>query len=180
MSVKDLPQQHSRKKEPPPIEWLKTQLSYDPETGDFSWLCKKQGRGLGKAGHLDKDGYFRTAMRYNNQKHDLQLARVAFALMVGRWPICIDHINGNRTDNRWFNIREVSQAENSKNQKVYKNNTSGVPGVRWIKDKNKWGSRIRHAGKVHSLGHYQCFFEAVCAKKSAELRYGFHENHGRP
>ena len=91
----------------------------------------------------------------------------------------IDHINGDRTDNRLENLRLVTRQDNMKNAKVYDTNTSGVPGVSWRKDKQRWRAYVVDDYKQINLGQFEDWFEAVCARKSANNRYGFHENHGR-
>ena len=91
----------------------------------------------------------------------------------------IDHINGNTLDNRLENLRVVTHQENARNQKRRNDNTSGVTGVSWNKKKQKWEARITDNGKLVFLGLHDDWFEAVCARKSAEKRLGYHENHGR-
>jgi len=90
----------------------------------------------------------------------------------------IDHINGIRSDNRIRNLRAVTKQENLKNKRKYENNRSGVTGVSWYKSKNKWIAKISCGNKSFSLGYHSDFFEAVCARKSAERKHGFHYNHG--
>ena len=91
----------------------------------------------------------------------------------------IDHINGARTDNRISNLRNATSAENSKNQKTRKNNSSGIMGVSWVKSASKWRARIKVERKELFLVLYDDFFDACCARKSAEKKYNFHPNHGR-
>jgi hypothetical protein len=177
MSVKDLPNQHRRILEPPSIDWLKTQLSYDPETGELRWLVMNQGR-RSKVGSNNPDGYVYVGVTVEGVCHFMKRSRLAFALTVGRWPTIIDHINGDRTDDRWCNLREVNGSENQKNRRLETDNTWGIHGL-VRRPSGKWEAAIRHSGAYLYLGRYSDFFEAVCARKSAELKYGFHENHGR-
>lgn len=109
------------------------------------------------------------------------LHRLAWFYMTGEWPIeDIDHINGDRTDNRWCNLRCVSRHENSKNQKKRYTNTSGQTGVNFDKLNGKWLARIYNLEKKQiNLGRFDTFEEAVAARKAAEIKYGYHENHGR-
>lgn len=90
----------------------------------------------------------------------------------------IDHINGITDDNRIENLRCVTQKQNQQNRKMPKTNKSGIVGVS-ITIHNKWYATIWKDGKQISLGIYLDFFEAICARKSAEIKYGFHKNHGR-
>lgn len=106
--------------------------------------------------------------------------RVVWAVLKDAWPTSqIDHINGVRTDNRIENLRSVSPAENAKNQKTRRNNTSGFQGVYWHESRGKWSAQIRLQTKLHFLGYFSKFDDACSKRKFAERQMGFHENHGR-
>lgn len=106
--------------------------------------------------------------------------RLAWALYYGCWPDDqIDHINGNPEDNRISNLRVVSNAENQRNTKRKKNNTSGVTGVSWHKRGRVWCATIRINQKQRHLGQFSNFDQAVAARKAAETEFGYHCNHGR-
>ena len=156
---------------------LKRQLRYEPETGHFYWLEGGGRRRLGfPAGSLWSNGYARIWI----DGKDYMAHRLAWLYMYGAFPQNqIDHINGNPLDNRILNLRDVDQAENHKNKRRQSNNSSGVTGVRWNKQAGKWVAYINVDGKQIYFGLFEDFFEAVCARKSAENKYGFHENHGR-
>lgn len=83
----------------------------------------------------------------------------------------VDHINGNKLDNRKINLREATRSQNEANKQAYRNNTSGAKGV--IKDKRtgKYIARIRHNNKSHHIGCYTTLELAVAAynKKAKEL-----------
>lgn len=107
--------------------------------------------------------------------------RVAWLISYGDWPNgTIDHVNGIKTDNRILNLRCVSNAENHKNMPLQSNNKNGIPGVHWLDRYGKWRAQIKVSGVIKYLGYHECFFSACCARKSAEIKYGFHANHGRP
>ena len=91
----------------------------------------------------------------------------------------IDHINGDSFDNRIDNLRLITRAENSKNKKVAINNTSGHVGVLLCKKSNKWRAFINSNGNQIHVGTYEDKAKAVEARKQAEIKYGYHENHGR-
>ena len=91
----------------------------------------------------------------------------------------IDHINGKRDDNRLENLRLVTRQENMRNAKLFNTNTSKVTGVSWGKRKQRWRAYIVVDYKQIHLGHYRHWFDAVCARKSAEVNFKFHPNHGR-
>lgn len=90
----------------------------------------------------------------------------------------IDHINHIRNDNRMANLRKVSRAENNKNLTKSYLNRSGTLGVYWAKHRNKWTAQIKVNGKQVYLGRYESLQEAIDARKAAEVKFGFHENHG--
>ena len=159
-------------------ETLKEFLHYDPLTGIFTWIkrnsnCIKIGD---IAGCIDVYGYLLIGIKGKLYRAH----RLAFLYMDGKFPTeQSDHINHVRSDNRWVNIRYVTQKENGKNQKKGKNNKSGVTGVHWDKSKNKWCAGIKIDHKYKHLGYHSNWFEAVCIRKSADHKYGFHENHGK-
>ena len=91
----------------------------------------------------------------------------------------MDHINGNRRDNRIENLRVVTVAENNKNLKTFKTNKSGRMGVHFDKSCRRWRAYIRYNGKRRHIGLYGSFEEASKARAKAEIKYGYHPNHGR-
>lgn len=105
------------------------------------------------------------------------LHRIIFLWVTGEWPNFVDHINGNRGDNRWENLRSVDKIDNSRNIIRPKTNKSGCVGV--INVKGKWQARIYIADKNIYLGSYETKEEAIKRRKDAERHYGFHENHGK-
>ena len=89
----------------------------------------------------------------------------------------IDHINHNRLDNRIENLRATDNTGNSKNKTMRKINKSGATGVSFHKAAGKWRAFIKVNYKQVHLGLYDDFDVAVAARKAAESKYGFHENH---
>lgn len=125
--------------------------------------------------HVDATGYNRG---YLNGKN-VMAHRAAWFLVYGEWPAQIDHINGDRQDNRIENLRAVTNKENSRNAKTPKNNTSGVCGVTWHKASGKWMAGIRVDGKRKHLGLFRAKRAAAEAVSAAYSKFGFHKNHGR-
>ena len=163
------------------LEQLKTILSYDPETGDFSWLVNrlsftgkaKQGTVAGTLLPGECGGYIViVAFQKRYRAH-----RLAHLFMTGR-PVPkgfeIDHINGNRADNRWSNLRVVTRRQNCMNHAVPKHNVSGVRGVSWHKYRKGggcWMARIEVNGKVIHLGVFSEKDDAIAARRKAEELY---------
>lgn len=104
--------------------------------------------------------------------------RVAWAIHYGEWPAHhIDHINGNRSDNRIENLRDVRQAVNNRNAKRRKDNSSGFAGV--YKYKNRWIAHLRIDGRQEVIGRFDTAEEASEFREVEKLKYGYHPNHGR-
>jgi len=158
-------------------ERLKKLLHYCPDTGVFTCLVYRNGiKANREAGGISDRGYRR--IKIDGKKHYAQ--RLAFLYMTGELPRNqVDHINGVRNDNRWCNIRLATAIENAQNRKKRSDNTSGVVGVAWYKPLEKWVASICVDGLPVRLGYFHHIFDAACARKSAELKYGFHPNHGR-
>lgn len=86
--------------------------------------------------------------------------------------VIVDHINGDRSDNRRLNLRIVSHQQNSLNRKVGKNNSSGVMGVKYNKEMDKWQARLGSGG-LYYMGSYQNKKDAIVARLRKEIEiYG--------
>ena len=84
----------------------------------------------------------------------------------------IDHINGNKLDNRKSNLRVCCNADNLKNRvKLPSNNTSGILGVRYREDRNKWYAEIQYNKQKINLGSYTEKDDAIKARLEAEIKY---------
>lgn len=157
---------------------IKELLHYGPETGIFTWKVATSRRiRIGDvAGSITSAGYrviWVTGTKYRAH-------RLAWLYVYGEFPHDeIDHINGDKLDNRIINLRDVTRAENSRNSRVRKDNTSGVMGVSWSKDRKKWLVLITVDGKQKNLGLYEDIELAALVRCEAEVRYGYHKNHGR-
>lgn len=128
------------------------------------------------AGYINVSGYI--AISIDSKKYLAH--RLAWLYMTGEWPENqTDHIDHVRDNNKWDNLRKATNQENLKNQSIRKNNESGITGVCWHKTANKWMAYINLSEGSKYLGIFTDWFEAACARKSADNKYGFHENHGR-
>ena len=158
------------------IEQLKQRVNYNPDTGEFSWLVAKGGNRIGdQAGSVNDQGYL--CIRILRKIYRAQ--RLAWLYFYGKYPIgVVDHIDGNRLNNKISNLREVTKSVNQKNLGRNKRNKSGITGVMWHKVLRKWHVQIQSEGKRIHIGYYENLEDAICSRKEANLKYGFHENHG--
>lgn len=172
------------------IDVMRTLLLYEPETGELYWLPRPRemfsSDGAFKGWNTNHAGRPALTTTLNSGyrqggilKKNFVAHRVGFALFYGYWPDQVDHINGNRSDNRIVNLRAVSGLENNRNTKRYKNNTSGVLGVSWHKPDCRWRAHIKLPSGHITLGNFKDKNDAIAARKAAEKQYGFHQNHGR-
>ena len=154
---------------------LKEVLSYDIESGVFTWAIDRPKAKKGKvAGSIDGHGYHIICI--DAVRHSAH--RLAWLYIYGYYPEEVDHQNHVRSDNRLINLRATDRSGNGRNTSKPSTNKSGVVGVscttRLGKRNHKW--EVRACGKF--LGYFDDFFEAVCKRKSAELQMNFHPNHG--
>jgi len=151
-------------------------LDYNPSTGIFKWKVNvSRGMRAGKiAGCTNNYGYRVIRIAHKGYKAH----RLAWLIIYGNLPPDqIDHISGVKNDNRLINLRLASSVINGQNQKKPRNNKSSVIGVCWTK--NKWETSIKVNNESIYLGRYDNIFDAVCARKTAEIKNGFHPNHGK-
>ena len=155
---------------------LKRILDYNETTGEFIKLFTSGSTIKGDvAGTLQKNGYIQ--IEINNKGYKAH--RLAWLYVTGFFPReQIDHINHVRNDNRFLNLRECSNMENAKNNSMPKSNTSGFVGVNFSKSVGKWHARICFDGKRINLGYFALKDEAILARKEANVKYDYHENHG--
>jgi len=170
---------------------LRQLLDYDPDTGVLTWKRRPvemfpsariakawNTRNAGKITFIQwhQGGYLvGSVLGHRHLAH-----RVAYAIQHGAWPLDeVDHINGNRKDNRAENLRDVGRVTNSRNCSRSKLNTSGVTGVHWDNARGKWAARIKEDYKVIHLGRFDDFADAVATRKAAEIKHGFHKGHGK-
>lgn len=147
---------------------MKSLLAYSPETGEFKWLvCRSRKSQVGSvAGNLNQKGYVIIGI----SGRTYQAHRLAFLFMEGFFPESqVDHIDGNRSNNRFSNLRKCSPKENNENRKIPCNNTSGYLGV--SKSGRGWRARIKHDRIYLNLGTFDSKEEAYQAylKKKSEI-----------
>lgn len=109
-----------------------------------------------------------------------QAHRVVWAFHTGRWPIDqIDHIDGNRANNRIENLREVDNSANQKNGSIPSTNKSGIVGVHFSPTHHRWRAYISIDRKKVHLGTFPDKESAIAARRAAEAHGGYHPNHGK-
>lgn len=138
-------------------ELLKSILHYDPDTGIFTWKIKRKKVFAGDvAGGVRGEGYH--CIQYAGRVY--RAHRLAHLYMTGEWPThLIDHVNGDRLDNRWENLRPATRTQNNINCATYSNNKSGLKGVKSCND-GKFEARICVNGKQMHLGRFASAQEA--------------------
>ena len=178
-------------------------LSYNTDTGIFTWIDrtismftpgKYQLRSCNiwninyankEAGNIwtgenNKTSYLRIGITLNGKTKNYQAHRLAILYTDGYFPPeDVDHIDGNGLNNRRNNLREVTAAENHKNRPMQSNNTSGAVGVCWHKKSQKWQAYIRVNGKAIYGGCFANKEDAIEKRKQMEIERNFHQNHGR-
>lgn len=145
-------------------ERLREVLDYDPETGVFTWRVKLSNRALAGAvaGTLNQ----RWGYTYISIDSTLYRAcRLAWMWMLGEWPNGnIDHLNGVRNDDRFVNLRDVSQSVNMQNIRgAHGNSHSGLLGASMMHNRRgtkPWAARIVVDGRPRHLGYFSSGEEA--------------------
>ena len=168
-------------------EYVRSLFHYDPETGVLTWkerprehfatksaMCSVNARFAGKVAGFDHFGYVRVLI----DGSAYYAHRIIWLLVYGRMPENVDHIDGDGSNNRLANLREVNHSENMKNMRRSKLNTSGVTGVSFHSASGRWIAYITKDRKRHHLGYFHSLDEASTARKIAAEKLGFHANHG--
>ena len=182
----------AKKPLPTPTE-LRQLLDYEPHTGALIWrergpeyfpnrassptTCASRWNGnyAGKrAGNRKSNGYITVGIWGT----DVTAHRIAWAITHGEWPPeDIDHINGDRADNRLANLRSVSRAVNMRNQRFKVRTATGVVGVVLTRG-GKFLASIGSEESYQYLGTYPTIDEAAAVRREAERCLGYHEDHG--
>lgn len=156
-------------------------FTYIPETGNIYWKTQpKYGKVKAgdEAGSPSKRGYIYIWLNGKSYRAN----RIAWCMANPGQTLLdtdeVDHINHILADNRAVNLRKVTRKQNNQNASKRVDNSSGVTGVYWNRKISKWTAQIVAYKKHNFLGNHSALFDAVCARKSAEIRFGFHENHG--
>jgi len=187
-------QNKSESKPLPSQEDINALMSYDAGSGKLFW--KERPEKFFKEGQRKKNVCSRwnnmwagkeafTSTNISGYKQGTFLGsvyrahRIIWKMQTGEEPVFIDHIDGDRTNNRIENLRSVSAVDNSKNISIGTRNTSGVTGVSKTKSGKMWRAFISANEKQIHIGTFRSKSDAAIARKSAEVALGFHQNHGK-
>jgi HNH endonuclease/AP2 domain len=168
-----------------PVEYLRECFDYDPLTGKLTWRVRprehfssdKEWRRWNTryAGHVSggfsSSGYLNVVIMVGGRCCCFGSQHIAWTLVTGVWPLVqVDHKNGNRSDNRFKNLREATHAEQTQNVCLRRDSTSGFMGVSWHKLSRKWEAHIRVNGRQRHLGLFSTSDLASTAYLEAKRR----------
>jgi hypothetical protein len=158
------------------VDLLNHLFEYDKETGNLIWKIQQRGIRKGSiAGSVKSHGYLCVGINYKSYRAH----RLIFLMHKGYLPKTIDHINGDKLDNRIENLRAATVGQNQHNRKTNANNTSGYKGVSWDKARKKWLTGIKLEGKRIHLGYFDNVEEAAeVVRKAREELHGDFAHHG--
>ena len=171
------------------IPTLREFLRYEPETGSLFWLPRDR-KWFASDNHWSGWNKKHAGRQVTGTKNSGYLVchifrrpfqghRVVWALVHGEWPDEIDHIDGNPSNNRLENLRNVSRIENCRNRRIPTHNTSGHIGIEHLPKRGTTPERLRVTVGRKLLGRYYSLEEALSARVKYAENLGFYPNHGR-
>ena len=146
---------------------LRELLDYDPASGKLTRAAPAGGQKVGdEAGSVTRRGY----RLVNIAGHRVMAHRLAWLHAYGEWPSdVIDHINGDKLDNRIANLRNVTQGVNLQNlRRARVDSQSGLLGVHFDKSRGKWSADLRVGSKRLRLGRFDSAEAAATAYLEAK------------
>lgn len=145
---------------------------YDPDTGIFTWKVKPNN--LVEAGTSAGTNLKGDYARINIKRKSYPRSRLAWFYITGKWPQgLIDHINRDRRDDRFCNLREASVSQNNANSKPRRTSSTGFKGVRASSSGRRYYAQIKAFGKAEYLGAFDTAEAAHAAyMKAAASHFG--------
>jgi hypothetical protein len=148
---------------------------YDPDTGIFVRRVNTGRHDRHKAGEVMGTKTIKGYIMVGIVSRRYMAHRLAWLYVHGEWPDQdLDHINRDKSDNRIANLRPATRLQNMQNVEKHKHNTSGIKGVCWHSQRNKWRAQINVMYKQKYLGLFDNFDAAVKARAAAEILYHSH------
>lgn len=166
------------------IPILSRRLEYSPSSGELTWLrlagdCRETRRWNSRyagtrAGSITTEGYILICFTLDGCRYKVHAHRVAWYCLTGQTPThCIDHIDGDPSNNRASNLRDVPTTVNARNARKNSKNTSGVTGVCWNKRQRKWLAQAKKNGQHRHLGVFSNKEDAIAAAVKFRATNGF-------
>ena len=139
-------------------------FKYDKDTGIlYRSMINGRLKVTGASGRNPYYQYLVTA--YNGRQY--RVTHIIWLIVYGKFPtVHIDHINTIQNDNRLINLREATQTQNRANTTVTTRSKSGVKGVFWDKERNRWSVYITSDYKTYFVGRYDDIEDAKKAYKN--------------
>lgn len=166
------------------VNYLNELLYYNEDEGRLYWKERPYSKCFNSRyankpfGTVGVRGYYVGSVD-NRNYYEHRIIAVMFGILKDiSSNFQIDHIDGNPLNNKLENLRAVTHSGNGKNQKMNINNTTGRTGV-WVTPSGKYSAEIVSEGVKYKLGTFETLEEASDARLKAEMKHGFHENHGR-
>jgi hypothetical protein len=164
---------------------VRAEFKYNPDTGELTrdvsiWEARQGFKGAkSEKPYAHKSGTGKTYLRIGFSGKYIYAHRIIWVLMTGEQPQHIDHIDGNGLNNKWDNLRSVTQAENNRNARKHTQTKSNMTGVTFRKDNGRWRVRICVNNRVSTIGTFKNLDDAVAAREAAYQSHGYAINHGK-
>jgi hypothetical protein len=148
-------------------EEARRRFSYDRHTGEFRWKNSDTPWRNGSIAGNAKDGY----REVNILGRAYRVHRIIWLMETGTFPpkgLLIDHENGNRSDNRWANLRLATRSQNNHNRHVARSDSlSGIRGVKYLPRRDRYVPILRINGRERKFGYFKNACDA--AERFAEI-----------
>ena len=166
----------------PPAGYLRECFQYEPDTGVLTWrirpdnhfhsvgIARRVNRKAGKPVGTNSDGYLKFSLTYKGDRISMHVHRVVYYMSTGELPDNIDHIDGDRSNNRLANLRAATNAENRCNTGVRRHNKLGVKGVQRTPH-GRYQARISLNKKHIYLGTFSDIESASAAYLHAAINH---------